>query len=181
MNQPSERESLDLEFPADVDPLVGLWLATFADCRGRTLSVIERIPDGSLETDHPLTGNSIGTLLYHIAQIEADWLFVEVLEREFPEELVERFIFEVRDENGRLTPVHGIGLASLLELLAMVREYLVATYATLDADELHRARHLEQYDVTPSWVASHLIQHESEHRAELSMVIDWLERGSPEI
>ncbi len=51
--------------------------------------------------------NRIGTLLYHIAAIELDWLYVEVLEQEFPADLDALFRYDVRDAQGRLSIDHG--------------------------------------------------------------------------
>lgn len=176
MSSSSDREVLDLALPADLEPLVGNWLAAHADCRARTLAIIEQIPDGLLDVDHPMTGNSIGTLLYHIALIEADWLYVEVLEQGYPPDMQELFPYEDRDANGRLTPVYGATTAEHLLRLRTIREQFVTTYAQFDAEELARPRHLEHYDVTPAWVANHLLQHEAGHRVEIEMLIDWFNR-----
>jgi uncharacterized damage-inducible protein DinB len=51
--------------------------------------------------------NSIGTTLYHLADIEADWLYVEVLEQPLPPELAALFPYPTRDDEGLLTQVQG--------------------------------------------------------------------------
>lgn len=81
-----DREKLVLE-PFGAHPEVGRWLAVLEDGRRDTLRELERVtpamvdrrPDGPLE--------SIGTILYHIALIEADRVATEILGSDEPLEL----------------------------------------------------------------------------------------------
>ena len=63
---------------------IGVWLAALSDCRARTHKAIAGIRNDELEWVCPLSTNTIGTLLYHVAAIELDWLYSEILEQEFP-------------------------------------------------------------------------------------------------
>jgi hypothetical protein len=81
------RQRLTLEPIAD-DPEVGRWLAALEDGRRDTLRELERVTPEMVDwyPDAPL--NSIGSLLYHIALIEADRVATEILElTEYPPEL----------------------------------------------------------------------------------------------
>jgi uncharacterized damage-inducible protein DinB len=149
---------------------VGRWLAALEDCRRRTLDVLKEAPEGHPDAATPSGPNTVGTLLYHIAAIEADWLFTEVLEgtRPWPEHL---FPFDVRDESGLLTAVDGIPLQAHLERLAAVRAVVADSLGPMDEEEFHRIRSLPDYDVTPDWVLHHLLQHEAEHRAQIAALI----------
>ena len=110
----------------------------------------------------------IGTLLYHIAVIEADWLSVEVREEaDYPPELMALFPYDVRDAARRLTLVTGVDLAAHLARLDAVRAQFMATFAAMSLADFTRIRALPQYDVTPQWVVHHLLQHEAEHRGEI--------------
>jgi hypothetical protein len=126
--------------------------------------------------DLPL--NSIGTLLYHIALIEADWVAVEILElREDPAELGGLLPWPDRsasgDGDGRaLTRIDGGSLESHVERLAAVRAWAVERLASLTNTDLHRVRVLPDYDVAPDWVLHHLLQHEAEHRSHLALLRD---------
>jgi hypothetical protein len=66
--KPRERLALD---PIADDPEVGRWLAALVDGRRDTLRELERVTPEMLDwyPDAPL--NSIGTLLYHVAFVEA--------------------------------------------------------------------------------------------------------------
>lgn len=172
MSMSHNREQLELPALEGADRVVGVWLSALAECRARTLALVEDIDVSYVDLDHPLTGNSIGTLLYHIAVIEADWLYVEVRgEPGFPADVGAMFPFDVRIEGGRLTPVRGVALDAHLERLSNVRRLLVETYAAMNEERFHQMRRLDQYDVSPAWVAHHLLQHEAEHRAEMGMII----------
>jgi uncharacterized damage-inducible protein DinB len=161
------KERLALEFPEAGSPEVGRWLAALQDCRRRTAEVLSAVSNADLERPAVVGMNSIGSLLYHVALIEADWLFAEILEgREpVPEQL---FPFDVREEGGRLTPVTGMSLTDHLDRLATVRSIVLDELRAMDSGEFHRIRSLPQYDVAPDWVLHHLMQHEAEHRAQIA-------------
>ena len=115
--------------------------------------------------------NSIGALLYHIAAIEADWLFAEVLADYKPETAVswpDQFLsYNIRDEQGWLTHVPDEKLAHHLRRLDTVRSLLLDAFRGMSLAEFRRLRRLEHYEVTPEWVLHHLIQHEAEHRGQI--------------
>src|SRR6266542_1280882 len=108
------RERLVLEPYAAENPEVGRWLSALEDSRRRTIRSTEGITPEDIDRTPPDGANSIGTLLYHVAAIEADWLFTEILEgtEPWPKDL---FPFDVREQGGRLTPVKGISLRHHLE------------------------------------------------------------------
>lgn len=138
-----------------------------ADCRRRTLQALEGVADGDVDRRPASGGNTIGTLLYHLAAIEADWLFTEILEgaATWPENL---FPFDVRDDRGRLTEVSGLSISQHLDRLEQVRAMVLDELGEMPSDEFHRPRSLPDYDVAPDWVLHHLMQHEAEHRAQIS-------------
>jgi uncharacterized damage-inducible protein DinB len=121
-------------------------------------------------------GNSIGTLLYHVALIEADWLFEEILGGEGPAWPKDLFPFDVREVDGTLTPVRGLTMDDHLRRLEAVRQLLLGHVGAMSSADLHRVRALEPYDVAPDWVLHHLMQHEAEHRAQMA----WLRTAAAE-
>ena len=163
------RQRLALEPSASTAPEVSRWLAALTDCRERTLRALEGLADDDLDREAPGSPNTIGTLLYHVAAIEADWLLAEILEgtKPFPEDV---FPFDVREDGGRLTPVTGITVSGHLERLASVRALLLSELGDMGPDEFHRVRELADYDVAPDWVLHHLMQHEAEHRAQMAEI-----------
>jgi uncharacterized damage-inducible protein DinB len=121
--------------------------------------------------DAPVESNSIGTVLYHVALIEADWLYTDILGIEPPETLLRLFPHDHRDEGGVLTRVTGMPLPVHLATLAAVRDALLSELRPMDSTDFHRPRNLDAYDVSPAWVLHHLAQHEAEHRAEIGAAI----------
>lgn len=153
------------------DPIVGGWLWALSDARQRTLAALLDLDQATLDWQPPTNGNSIGSLLYHIALIEADWLSAEVREEPtYPPALLALFPYPVRNDASHLTVVSGVSLTEHLARLAAVREQTVATFAALSGPDFHRPRHFTAYDVNPAWVAHHLLQHEAEHRGEIGVL-----------
>ncbi|HEY0072276.1 MAG TPA: DinB family protein, partial [Chloroflexia bacterium] len=69
-------------------PEIGRWLWALQDNREKTLRSLDGLSTAGLDTMPPGSGNTIGVLLYHIALIEADWLYVEALDnRPIPHEI----------------------------------------------------------------------------------------------
>jgi uncharacterized damage-inducible protein DinB len=167
MGEATARRQLVAVALADYPAEIGHWLWALEDSRQRTLRALAGIPAAVIDFTTPCIDNTIGTLLYHIAAIEADWLFCEVLQEEFPPAIVRLFPYEVRDETGRLSVVQGVSLAEHLARLAHVRTTLIEAFRTISLADFYRVRALDAYDVTPAWVLHHLCQHEAEHRGQI--------------
>lgn len=150
-------------------PEVGAALWRLEDARHRTLRLLENMPDEYVDRD--VGGNSIGTILYHMALIETDWLYAEVLEEPYPEELMALLPADVRDTDGILTLVREETLPQHLARLGTVRATLLERFHGVTAEEFHRPREFPQYTVSPAWVLHHLSQHEAEHRGEMGAII----------
>ncbi len=170
MREDWDNKPLAIEVVEGCEPEIGrlVWLLEVA--RQRLLERLEGVDHSIL--DFQLPGeNSIGTLLYHIAAIEADWLYAEVLEgAAFPPEVAELLPFEVRDEEGRLTVVNGRSLDQHLHVLERIRHYLLKAFQQMDMTDFRRVRHFEHYSCTPEWVLHHPIQHETEHRGQMMAI-----------
>jgi uncharacterized damage-inducible protein DinB len=167
-----EREILSLEPIADV-PEVGRWLSAMQDARRDTLKELEGVPDEALDWAPDERTNTLGTLLYHIALVEDDWLFVDIFEdHDHRENRRDLLPFPSRVEGERLFPVTGMTLREHLERLAAVRASLLERLRPMGAADFHRLRGHPDYDVSPAWVLHHLLQHEAEHRAHAAWVRD---------
>jgi uncharacterized damage-inducible protein DinB len=161
---------LAIEVVEGCEPEIGrlVWLLEVARQRlkERLAGLDQRVLDFQLPNE-----NSIGTLLYHIAAIEMDWLYEEVLEGEaFPPEVAELLCFDLRDGEGRLTVVNGRSLDEHLHVLDRTRHYLLEVFRQMDLADFRRVRQFENYSCTPEWVLHHLIQHETEHRGQIMTI-----------
>ena len=167
------KRSLTVDGPDACDPQVGRLLWMLQESRQRTLRLLRDLGDVDLDWAPAPRENSIGALLYHIAAIEADWLYVEVLEAPFPPDVVTLFPEDVRDETGQLAKARGFTLEDHLRRLDAVRAKVLEAFRDMPLAELQRPRDLPEYVVTPEWVMHHLMQHEAEHRGEIGM-LRWL-------
>lgn len=166
---PDRRSNL----PVPVDgyhPVVGAALWRLEDARERTVDLIDRIPDEAADWLPAWGENTIGSLLYHLAVIELDWLYTEILEQEPPPEFMRLFPEDARNDSGRLTPVRGQDFDAHLARLHAVRARFLYSLRDMDAAEFRRVRVLDDYDVTPEWVIHHLCQHEGEHRGQIGEI-----------
>ena len=151
-------------------PEIGRALWALEETRRRTKSVLKNIAPAAIDWLPPHGGNRIGTLLYHIAEIEMDWLHVEVLQCALPPEVQALFPYKVSDAQSPLTEILGLGLDEHLRRLDATRAIFLRTFREMTLEDVHRPRRLDSYDVTPEWVVYHLIQHESEHRGQIAQM-----------
>jgi len=159
---------------------VGIWLSALQDTRERTVRILEEIEPQWLDFMPPDGGESIGTILYHLAAIEASWLYEEILELPFPPEIESLLPYDVRNGNGKLTPVSE-SMQKHLERLNQVRKHLLDELSKITTDDFEKVRSLPEYDVSPLYVVHHLMQHEAEHRSQMDALAMMAKKviGSP--
>jgi uncharacterized damage-inducible protein DinB len=169
------RETLVAGELAGYQPEVGAALWRLEDARSRTLRLLSDVPDDYVDLE--TRGNSIGAILYHLALIETDWLYVEILEQTYPDEIKVLLPADDRDQAGLLTLIRGQTLAQHLDRLSSVRQTLLEALRGMTTEDFRRARSLPHYEVSPAWVLHHLAQHEAEHRGELGSILALLRAG----
>ena len=148
---------------------VGVWLSALQDARQRTLGVLENIEPAWLDFGTPGDVESISTILYHLAAIEASWLYEDILQVPLPGEIELLFPYDVRDENGKLTFVSE-SMADHLKRLEKVRDYFLHEFLNMTSDHFREIQSLPEYDVSPMYVVHHLLQHEAEHRSQINAI-----------
>jgi uncharacterized damage-inducible protein DinB len=149
---------------------VGCFVAMLEDTRSRLLRDLETLDEAYLDRGLPWDPNSISTLLYHLAAIELDWTFADILEtKQFPEGASDWFPVDVRDEDGRLTPFSN-SLQRHIDRLAWTRVHLLEALRGLADDDLDRTvTNADDGSVNGiNWILHHLMQHEAEHRGQIS-------------
>lgn len=148
---------------------VGVWLSALQDARKRTLRVLAKIEPSWLDFVAPEEGESISTILYHLAAIEASWLYEDVLQGPLPGEIELLFPYDVRDGTGKLTFVSE-SMAEHLKRLEKVRDCLLHEFLSMTSDHFREIQSLPEYDVSPMYVLHHLLQHEAEHRSQIDAI-----------
>ncbi|MBM7644955.1 putative damage-inducible protein DinB [Scopulibacillus daqui] len=152
---------------------IGRWLWCLEDVRQTLINRLTRTSQSILDTKID-ERQTIGTLLYHIALVEADWLYEEVLVSEWDTEIRSLFPFEALLDDGLLTHIEGQSLEEHFHRLNTVRKVFLSHFRTMDLADWRKPRGLKHYDVTPEWVVFHLIEHEANHRCQFN-------KGSPVI
>jgi hypothetical protein len=150
-------------------PEIGRWLWALEDVRRITRRAAEGCDVATLDW-RGLDGseNSIGSQLYHVAAIEMDWLYFDVLGREFPDEVKADLPFEVRADDG-LTHVGGLSLEDHLGRLDRSRAVFLEQVRGMDLGDFRRlnAPAGVDYECSLEWVIYHLIEHEAGHAYQM--------------
>ncbi|WP_285769249.1 DinB family protein [Peribacillus sp. SI8-4] len=161
-----EKRDLRLASLPGYEAEIGRWLWCLEDVRRTIISQLTGVSQAILDTKLD-ERQTIGSLLYHIALVEADWLYEEVLVTEWDPEILALFPEDSRSGDGSLTHVAGQTMEEHLDRLNRVRQVLLSKFRTMDLDDWRKPRILEKYDVTPEWVIYHLLEHESHHRGQI--------------
>lgn len=160
--------------PVDAShPELGRWLWALEDTRARTKETLAGLDQAGLDWTGPGVENSIGSLLYHIALIEFDYLYEDILGEGYPEGAEKTLLpWPDRDTNGSLSVVTGVPLADHLARLDEVRRQFLERFSRLSENQFTTARHYApgDYDISPAWVLHHLMQHEAEHRGQIATI-----------
>lgn len=154
----------------DFEREIGRWIWCLEDVRRSILAKISGISQSVLDTKFN-GGHSIGSLLYHIALIEADWFYEEVLGGKWNPKIRSLFPQEDRNNDDTLTHIEGQDLEEHVHRLKSVRDELLTHFRSMDILDWRKPRSLEHYDVTPEWVIYHLIEHESHHRGQIFQIL----------
>lgn len=165
------RRKLQVEPLDGYAPEIAAWLwameATRAKTKHYALGLEQEV------VDWPGTagdGNTIGSLLYHLAIVELGWLLGDTLMRPdlIPEE---EFPYEPFTD-GRITRVVGVPLAEHVARLDRTRATFLRHMRDLPVEEWSRLRDPEgeDYSLTPAWMVFHLIEHEAGHAAQIAVL-----------
>ncbi|MEH7376557.1 MULTISPECIES: DinB family protein [Neobacillus] len=165
-----ERRNLLVSPLPEYEEEIGRWLWCLEDVRRTLITELTGISQSILDTKID-ERQTIGSILYHIALIEADWLYVEVLGAEWDPEISSLFPLDSRSEDGSLTHIEGQSLEEHFYRLNKVREVFLSHFRSMDLTDWRKPRVLEHYDVTPEWVVYHLIEHESHHRGQIFQLL----------
>jgi DinB superfamily len=156
---------------------IGRWLWALQDVRRRyTVRLVKDLDPRLVDWEGPDgQENAIGSLLYHIAQVELGWLYGDLKGRtELPPTVKPDFPFPSRTpDRHHLTRVLGIPLTEHVARLDRSREVFLRELHGISSDEWRRLRRppdfeKDNYEVTPEWAVFHLIEHEAGHAFQIS-------------
>lgn len=156
------------------DPEIGRWLWALQDARRRTLRLIKDLDPRLVDWEGPDgQENAIGSLLYHIADVEMGWLFGDLKGlTELPPAVKQDFPVPGREPGGnRLTRVLGVPLAEHVGRINRSRAVFLKEFEGVSSAEWRRLRPApppDEYEVTPEWVLFHLVEHEAGHAFQIS-------------
>lgn len=158
------------------EPEIGQWLGALEETRQRTKRMVINLDQQAIDAQPPGFPNSIGTLLYHIALIEADYLYIDVMGHDvYLPELQSLLPFPDRDEAGRLWPVIGAPIHEHIARLDAVRWQLIDHFSQMPLSDFEFERDYPEwsYTISPRWTLHHLMQHEAEHRGEMGALLTY--------
>lgn len=162
-----------LRLPESGGTRLGLLLAQLEDGRARTLRIVGQAPAERLHWSSADFPNSLAAHLAHLAAIELDWLYCDLLGVEIPAEALAGFpIEDLRGPDGRLAQAEEASLPELLATLARARQLVLQECAVLEEEGLGELVEGLEGAATPEWILSHLIQHEAEHRGVLRRMLE---------
>lgn len=156
------------------DPEIGRWLWALQDVRRRyTLRLVNDLDERVVDWEGPDgQENAIGSLLYHIADVEMGWLYGDLKGlTELPPAVKPLFPLPGREQGrNHLTRVLGVPLADHIARLHRSREIFLEEFQRISPHEWRRLRRPvdEDYEVTPEWAVFHLVEHEAGHAFQIS-------------
>lgn len=155
-------------------PEIGRWLWALQEVRQRTMRLIHDLDHRAIDWEGPDgLENAIGSLLYHIAGVEMDWLHLDIKGlTELPAAVKGDFPFAGTEPDGRrLKRVLGVPLSEHIGRLSRSREFLLREFIEISAEDWRTLRPdplAGKYQVSPEWVVYHLVEHEAGHGSQIS-------------
>ena len=146
---------------------IGQLLSLLADARQRTMRCVDGMPNEAVDYELAPNFHTIGSLLYHVAAVEVNWVYGLVLQQDMPMDVAEWFPRTIIDDSGDITPMRSISLDGHLYRLDKAHAILLSAFKAMTLDDFRRVSNIARMAVTPETVAQQLLQHEAEHRGQI--------------
>ena len=159
----------------DCHPDIGRWLGILDDTRKRLQFTLRSVQESDLDAPPPIGINTIGTILYHIAMADLNWLYDNLLQQPYPADIMSLFPYPIANEHDHLYPVRGWDLQAYQQRLSVARAKVHEVFKPMTIEAFRGVLRREEpdwvYEMTPESVLQHLAQHESEHRGEIQLFV----------
>ncbi|MDX2077515.1 MAG: DinB family protein [bacterium] len=159
----------------DCHPEIGRWLGILDDARKRLQYALRSVQESDLDAPPAIGINTIGTILYHIAMADLNWIYDNLLQQPYPADILPLFPYPITDEQGNLSPMRGWNLQAYQQRLSVARAKVHEVFKPMTVEAFRGALRREEpdwvYEMTPESVLQHLAQHESEHRGEIQLFV----------
>ena len=158
------------------EPMVGRWLWAMEEARKRTLELVDGLAQDVVDWEGPDGDeNAIGSLLYHIAEVEMAWLWWEMKgHSQMPEGVLKDFPHEPVDATGRLARVLRVPVEDHVARLGRSRQVFLKEAQRFSAGFWQTPRLDPEngaFEATPEWMLYHLIEHEAAHAAQIASLV----------
>ncbi len=161
-------ENNELTYRDGYSPQIARFVAMFDNNRERLLYKLKDVTDEILDfTPDEKTVETIGTLLYHIAAVEHDWIFYDIDKQEIDEERW-KYAFATRSDD--IDQLKGKGLQFYLDALQEVRDKIFNRFKKFSDNDLKRSIESEGKTFTIEWILFHLLNHEAVHIGQISLL-----------
>lgn len=157
------RKRYDVTPDADLHPQFGTFLKMFDDgTREWTTDLGEVSEDAIVWQPYP-NAHSIGTVMLHIADVEASWIQSTIAGQKRSEDELKTFLSKETDQDGEVWPTPPRKpLSWYLDHIKQVREKTNQIVRELnDPEELRSFG--DKYEFTVGWILHHVITHEAYH------------------
>ncbi|AIE86124.1 DinB family protein [Fimbriimonas ginsengisoli] len=156
---------------------LGLLLATLQSCTWDWRDELGDVDEDAIVWQARSGGHSIGAVLLHIGEVELYWIEEVVLGREMSEADLQLFMSrEIEQYKGQWPSPPRRPLSWYLERLDEVRARTLAAVRDFPAPDAEIP--WLEHTVTPRWVLSHVIEHESYHGGQMLLLQDLYAAGS---
>ncbi|MCY3414440.1 MAG: DinB family protein [Candidatus Heimdallarchaeota archaeon] len=142
--------------------------AMFEENRSRLIRRLQGVTDEMVDftpDEHKI--ETIGTLLYHIAAVENDWIFYDIDKQELDEERW-KYAFANRFED--INQLKGKGLKFYLNALEEVRTKIYERFKQFNDSDLEREIESDGEIYSIEWILYHLVNHEAQHIGQISLM-----------
>lgn len=158
------------------DPVIGIALWVLEDARRRTQYILDELNEDWIDLAPPMGHNTLGSILYHMASTEKHWLYT-VIGQTPPDDMQELFPEDDRDEYGALAKRETSTLETYKEKLALVRSRVLEIIKAMTLEEFRTLQEYTEWTgearlISPERVVYHLVNHDAEHRGELTMIVE---------